>query len=195
MTDSDAFHELLTRCQSEDLTDVEASSAVQFHTASGSAPVLTITPSYLDTSADLKRALLLLIRLLNPYLSQSTESSTPYHVIYVHSGFAAGFHHLRFLFWAYRILPRRYKKNLTSLSVIHPTPWVRLFFLIMKPTLGDGIWDKLQYCDGIDELYLDGIIGEERMEEVLPRIAFEKEKENKLRYQIRAENARVAYGN
>lgn len=93
-----------------------------------------------------------------------------YALIYLHSGFSAAnrptFSWLR---RAYRVLNRKYKKNLKSLYIVHPTFWIRTTFKLFKPFISAKFWQKLTYIYDAQGLYK--YINKDQVE--LPKIFFE----------------------
>eukprot|EP01135_Chromosphaera_perkinsii_P003175 Nk52_evm64s236 gene=Nk52_evmTU64s236 len=52
----------------------------------------------------------------------------------------------------YRILSRKYKKNLKALYIVHPTLWIRLLMGFFKPFVSYKFWDKIVTCHSLSEL-------------------------------------------
>ena len=52
----------------------------------------------------------------------------------------------------YRILSRKYKKNLKTLYIVHPTLWIRLLMGFFKPFISYKFWDKIIVCNSLSEL-------------------------------------------
>lgn len=62
-----------------------------------------------------------------------------------------------FVVQTYRMLPRALKRNLRSLGIVHPAPFVRTCMLVLAPFLADSFWDKLFLIERLD--FLDEIVG------------------------------------
>ena len=69
-------------------------------------------------------------------------------------------------------LSRGHRKNLSGLTIVHPSVWVRLLFLGMRPVLGAGFWKKLHYADRIEELWLDEVMEEGVARRNIPQAVF-----------------------
>ena len=206
--DSKQFQDLLVRSMNEDLIDIQLTNAVQFYTPSSntSHPLVTIIPANLPSTLSHTKLLLLILHHLESYLnptttttpsqppspppssSSTTPPSKPYQLIYIQSRSSPSLSFLKFFLTTYTILPTRYKTNLITFSIIHPTLWTRLFFLTTQPILGINFWNKkLHYCDGIDELWLDGVVEKEALQQVLPRFVWEEQKERDLMRTVQIE--------
>jgi len=98
---------------------------------------------------------LLFILLMNEISHQD------YCVVFYQTGISiASLGFLPFWFFkeCYDVLPRRYKKNVFSMSIVHPGFWVRSMFMLMRPFLSAKFWEKLYYMDRMEELWLDDIM-------------------------------------
>lgn len=74
-----------------------------------------------------------------------------YSIIYGHSKYSL-FSQGRVLTRLYQVLPRRYKKNLTRIYVLHPTPKLRACFELSKLFVQDKVVGKLTFVKGILQL-------------------------------------------
>eukprot|EP01117_Protostelium_nocturnum_P012309 TRINITY_DN4530_c0_g1_i3.p1 TRINITY_DN4530_c0_g1~~TRINITY_DN4530_c0_g1_i3.p1 ORF type:complete len:485 (+),score=157.96 TRINITY_DN4530_c0_g1_i3:89-1543(+) len=54
---------------------------------------------------------------------------------------------------AYKLLTRKYKKNLKSLYIIHPTLWVKGTLRFFKPFISSKFWQKLVYIEEVNDIY------------------------------------------
>lgn len=82
----------------------------------------------------------------------------------MHSGFAS----TAWLAWWLRGLrarvPQEYRANLAALTVLHPTLAVRGAFLAARAVYGGEWWERLEYADRIEEIWLDGVLEREAVE-------------------------------
>jgi len=99
-------------------------------------------------SVDPDRLLLYMIKEMDPIVVRD------YVIVYVHSFFSSAnrpaFGWLR---KAYKILSRKYKKNLKSLFIIHPTFWIKTTFKLFKPFISSKFWSKLNYVEQANDIY------------------------------------------
>jgi len=101
-------------------------------------------------STDMERLLLYVIYLMDPIVND------PYILIYVQTNSSSGNSYRPSFKWlrkAYRILNRKYKKNLKLLYVVHPTLWVKAAVKFFKPFISNKFWQKLVYIKEINELF------------------------------------------
>ncbi|PRP85319.1 RhoGAP domain-containing protein [Planoprotostelium fungivorum] len=54
---------------------------------------------------------------------------------------------------AYRILSRKYKKNLKSLYIIHAPMWIKGIMRMFKPFISAKFWQKLVYVEDVNTIY------------------------------------------
>lgn len=52
----------------------------------------------------------------------------------------------------YDMLPRKYKKNLKKLYILHPTFWVKSFFFFVRPFISSKFWRKVEYVKSANEV-------------------------------------------
>ena len=79
-----------------------------------------------------------------------------YTIIYFHYGLRS--HNkppLKWLVQAYQVLDRKYKKNLKSLYIVHPTRFVRIVYTLFQPFLSLKFSKKVQYVQFLHELDSD----------------------------------------
>jgi len=55
----------------------------------------------------------------------------------------------------YRSLSRKYKKNLKSFYLIHPTFMFKMIIKLFRPFVSDKFWKKLHMCDRVSQVYAD----------------------------------------
>jgi hypothetical protein len=59
---------------------------------------------------------------------------------------------LRWMYDAYKSLARRYRKNIQTLYVVHPSPWFRLLLWLMRNILSSKFARKVKPVDSLDQL-------------------------------------------
>jgi hypothetical protein len=111
-------------------------------------PVIIVVGSHMPAKrVDLERVLMFIISKMD----RIVESD--YSIIYVHSNISAenkpGFMWLKKV---YGMLGRKYKKNLKSLYIIHPTNFIKRLFAFFKPFISGKFWKKLHYIDDLAAL-------------------------------------------
>lgn len=76
-----------------------------------------------------------------------------YTIIYCHYGLRSNNKPpLRWLFQAYSILDRKYKKNLKALFLVHPTRFIRILWGVFKPFISIKFERKIHYVNYLNEL-------------------------------------------
>ena len=74
-----------------------------------------------------------------------------YSIVYGHSKYSL-YSQAKTLRHLYRILPRHYKKHISRIYVLHPTPKSRAFFKISKLFIEDKIAEKVTFVHSISAL-------------------------------------------
>lgn len=127
-------------------------------------PAVVLTPSNLGPSG-WDDALQFFIR------ECDDVAKSQYRIVLVNSGYSMGF---SLAFWAARraraVLPRRYRKNLAAVSVVHPSTFIRVCMYLLKPFVSSKFWSKIQFADRIEELALDGTFSAEDLPTLLPEL-------------------------
>ncbi|CAJ0573504.1 unnamed protein product, partial [Mesorhabditis spiculigera] len=91
------------------------------------------------------------LRYLQATLDKVVESD--YTILYFHYGLRSNNKPpIKWLFQAYKMLDRKYKKNLKALYVVHPTRFIKILWGLFKPFISSKFEDKLNYFNSIDEL-------------------------------------------
>eukprot|EP01119_Soliformovum_irregulare_P008996 TRINITY_DN22107_c0_g1_i1.p1 TRINITY_DN22107_c0_g1~~TRINITY_DN22107_c0_g1_i1.p1 ORF type:complete len:423 (-),score=94.69 TRINITY_DN22107_c0_g1_i1:163-1404(-) len=147
---TDEYERLLERARSMDFTELKQLNLIShpgFDTAG--RPIALIVQAHLpEKNVDFDRLLLYVISVMDPI----TEKE--YSIVLVQSG--STFANRPTFGWlrkCYSVLPRKYKKNLKSLYIVHPTFWVRTTFKLFKPFLSHKFWQKLVYIDEPNDIY------------------------------------------
>ncbi|CAI4230992.1 unnamed protein product [Auanema sp. JU1783] len=76
-----------------------------------------------------------------------------YTIVYFHYGLRS--HNkppIKWLFQAYKVLDRKYKKNLKALYVVHPTRFIKIIWNLFKPFISNKFENKFHYVTCIKEL-------------------------------------------
>ena len=90
----------------------------------------------------MRKIMLLFVRIVD------TLVNNPYTLVYGHSATPL-LAQTKVLHNYYKILPRKYKKNLKELVLIHPTFGIKTFFDISRYFVGEKFFRKLHYVDRI----------------------------------------------
>eukprot|EP01028_Stygiella_incarcerata_P005102 TRINITY_DN2186_c1_g1_i1.p1 TRINITY_DN2186_c1_g1~~TRINITY_DN2186_c1_g1_i1.p1 ORF type:complete len:845 (+),score=214.23 TRINITY_DN2186_c1_g1_i1:131-2665(+) len=99
---------------------------------------------------DLEHLLMFLIRELDHFVEDD------YVIIYFHSNFhAKNRPEFRWLREVYAMFNRKYKKNLKSFNIVHPTFWLKLMFQMFRPFISSKFWRKLRYCASVTDLFVE----------------------------------------
>ncbi|PAV81076.1 hypothetical protein WR25_24854 [Diploscapter pachys] len=112
-------------------------------------PIIVIYAYRLPSSKGFDHAQLL--KFLQYHLDKVVDMD--YTIVYFHYGLRS--HNkppVKWLFQAYKILDRRYKKNLKALYVVHPTRFIRILWGFFKPFISAKFEDKFHYVMKIDDL-------------------------------------------
>ncbi|XP_006813091.1 rho GTPase-activating protein 8-like [Saccoglossus kowalevskii] len=112
-------------------------------------PVIAFYSCHLPPSSQIDHTRLL--RYLKYTLDKYVEND--YTLIYFHHGLSRGnkpsFSWLR---QAYREFDRKYKKNLKSMFLVHPTYFIKILWGIFKPLISVKFGRKVQYCNYLKQL-------------------------------------------
>lgn len=96
---------------------------------------------------DHQRFLRYLMKTLDAYVDMD------YSLVYFHHGLTSkNKPPLRWLWDAYKALDRRYKKNLKTLFLVHPTNFIRVVWNFFKPIISVKFGRKVQYVNYLHEL-------------------------------------------
>ncbi|KAG2393224.1 hypothetical protein C9374_009801 [Naegleria lovaniensis] len=148
--DSERYLELLEKAKQEDVRDLEAMNVLTCrHTDPQGRPVVIFSEEKIRKE-DLDRTLLYMIAKLdkvveNDYVmiwcvSNSTSQARP--------GFS-------WMLNVYRTITRKYKKNLKSLYILHPTMMIKVIMKCFSPFVSEKFWKKLHLVDSIQDIYKD----------------------------------------
>ncbi len=73
------------------------------------------------------------------------------------------------------VLPKKYKKNIKAMYVVHPTWKLKALFWAAMPFVSSKFWDKHHYLDTLDELY--NFVPQDQL--LLPKAVYETDAKNK----------------
>jgi ganglioside-induced differentiation-associated protein 2 len=144
------YERCLQRAQNEDFADIEAygfmyRSGVDFM----NRPVVVFVCNRFPASLfSPERLQLFLIKFLHPI------ADNDYTILYCHTNIQSenkpAFKWMR---ETYDMLPRKFKKNLKSLYIVHPSFWVKLVMLFVSPFVSKKFWRKLKKVDRLFDVY------------------------------------------
>lgn len=98
---------------------------------------------------DNQRFLRFLVFTLDQYVDMD------YSLVYFHHGLTSGNKPpLSWLWGLYKVLDRRYKKNLKTFYIVHPTNFIRVVYNFFKPIISAKFGRKVQYVNQLRELSL-----------------------------------------
>jgi hypothetical protein len=158
------YEDALAAALSSDLRDIERRDVVRVWPGrdQGNRPVVVLAPSHLGRGAR-EHAFQQFIR------DADAVTNMPYRIVLVNSNHALG---PVLAIWAARkaraVLPRRYRKNLEAVSVVHPDVLLRAVSFVVSPFVSSKLWDKIQFADRIEELELDGVVTRQDLHSLLP---------------------------
>ena len=114
------------------------------------AAVFTFVPSVLGAAPDLHKLLLFFVRELHDVI---TTNDAGYCMVFCQSG-ASSFRGvgISFLRRVYKILGRRFKKNIKALLILHPTNALKTLFFFARPFISTKFWRKVHYFQTGSEL-------------------------------------------
>lgn len=142
----------LEECKATDLSDIKRLEVVSAQAGADllGRRIVTITLGknsvLLKTETGRKKLLMYTI------MEMDSVAQEPYVIVYCHSEVNL----IPLLMWfrkVYALLPRKFKKNLKQLFILHPTKWVEAFAKVVN-TLGVSkkLWQKVHYPHTIAEL-------------------------------------------
>lgn len=151
-SESTKYNEFLLESRSMDLSHIENSGCIGVGKDILNNTCIYVLPRLaLDLSDTRHSDADLLMDLTRAFVKiSSTISNELYSVVYGHTMISL-FLQLNMLRKLYHILPRRYKKNLTSIYILHPTKRVYLFLKLSK-FVGKSIYSKCKFLSSISQL-------------------------------------------
>ena len=74
---------------------------------------------------------------------------SPFSIVYAHDGAQYWLQRQPIVFRFYKLLPRKHKKNLESMFIIHPNVGIKSFFAFSRVFLSKKFYEKLTYVENI----------------------------------------------
>lgn len=144
------YERLLRKARTEDLSDFAAHRCVyQSGVDIFDRPIIVfVARNFPATTVNLGKALLYIIHLLDPIVSQD------YVIVYFHTlCTSANQPSFSWLKSVYNSLDSRYRQNLKSFYVVHPTFWSKLLIWYFTTFTAGRIKEKVQMCNSVHYLY------------------------------------------
>jgi Divergent CRAL/TRIO domain len=95
------------------------------------------------SEAEIKKMFLLFIRMADALIR------TPFSIVYAHDGAQYWLQRQPIVFRFYKLLPRKLKRNLESMYIIHPNVGIKSFFAFSRVFLSKKFYEKLTYVENI----------------------------------------------
>mmetsp|Transcript_5552 Transcript_5552/g.8449 ORF Transcript_5552/g.8449 Transcript_5552/m.8449 type:complete len:453 (+) Transcript_5552:9-1367(+) len=149
--DHPEYIRLISEARGEGLSDLESCGCVCSGSDGEGRPVLVLAPKLgLVTgqrmNAQLRRIAQLFVREADRLVSG------PYSLVYCHTHLSV-LSQQSVVYEFYKILPRKYKKNLSKLYIVHPTMMIRLFFDVgVRWFISEKFYRKLTFVNSIASL-------------------------------------------
>lgn len=144
------YERLLKWSRTEDLTDI-ASLRCLYRTGQdryGRPVIVFVGKNFNAEKVDLEKALLYMIRLMDPIVGQD------YVVVYFHTNVTSENNPpMHFLRQVYMTLDHKYKKNLKSFYIVHPTWWSKFATWFFTTFTASDIKTKVHSLQGVQYLY------------------------------------------
>ncbi|KAK3096670.1 hypothetical protein FSP39_002249 [Pinctada imbricata] len=144
------YERLLKRSKTEDLTDIAALRCL-YRTGVdrfGRPVVIFVGKHFPSKSIDLERALLYLIRVMEPVVESD------YVVVYFHTQTTSENHPpMAYLKHMYSILDNKYRRNLKAFYIVHPTWWSKLATWFFTTFTASDIKKRVYSLKGVQYLY------------------------------------------
>ncbi|KAL4233352.1 Ganglioside-induced differentiation-associated protein 2 [Mactra antiquata] len=144
------YERLLKRARTEDFTDISALRCL-YRTGQdrfGRPVIVFVGRKFPANTIDLNKALLYFIHLLDPIVDRD------YVVVYFHTNTTGNnLPPMNFLKDVYGILDHKYKKNLKTFYIIHPTWWSKFATWFFTTFTASDIKQKVQSLKGVQYLY------------------------------------------
>ncbi|EFC50431.1 predicted protein, partial [Naegleria gruberi] len=144
------YLEMLEKAKQEDVRDLEAMNVISCRTCDTEGRPVIIFSEEKIKKEDLERTLLYMILKLDKFVerdyvmiwcvSNSTSQSRP--------GFS-------WMLNVYKTITRKYKKNLKSLYIVHPTMMIKVIMKCFSPFVSEKFWKKLHLADTVQDIFKD----------------------------------------
>jgi Rho GTPase-activating protein 1 len=148
--DNERYKRLLEKAQTIDDRDLEAMNILTIRgTDKEGRPIVVFTEEHVRKE-DLDRVLYYIVKKLDKVVEKN------YVMIWcVNNSSSQNRPGFNWLLNVYRSLSRKYKKNLKSFYLIHPTFMFKVIIKCFRPFVSDKFWKKLHLCDRLSQLYVD----------------------------------------
>lgn len=148
--DSDRYKHLLEKAMAINDVDLEAMNILTIRgTDKDGRPIVVFTEERVKKE-DLERVLLYIVKKLDRVVEKD------YVMIWcVNNSSNQNRPGFNWLLNVYRSLSRKYKKNLKSFYLIHPTFMFKFIIKCFRPFVSDKFWKKLHLCDRVSQVYAD----------------------------------------
>ena len=147
------YLDYLKEANETDLQSLERCECVRSSVDNNGKPVLYFLPrlgfikSQSNSESQLRHMLLLFLKVAHEIVNKCDE----YSIVYGHVQLSIlSQQPLIFKYW--QMLPRRYKKNLKKLYVLHPKMGIKIFFELSRVFVSTKFYNKLQYVQSIADL-------------------------------------------
>lgn len=144
------YERLLKRARTEDLTDIAALRCL-YRTGQdrfGRPVVVFVGKNFPASTIDMEKALLYMIRLMDPIVDRD------YVIVYFHTTTTSdNLPPMDYLKDVYHTLDQKYKKNLKSFYIVHPTWWSKLATWFFTTFTASDIKQKVHSLKGVQYLY------------------------------------------
>ncbi|XP_046996346.1 protein GDAP2 homolog [Schistocerca americana] len=150
MQNKERYERLLRRAKTEDLSEVSGIGCLyQSGVDRFGRPVIVFVGKWFRfKEINLDKALLYLIYLLDPLVKGD------YIIVYFHTLTSTANHpSLTWLREVYNVLPYKYKKNLKSFYIVHPTIWTKMMTWWFTTFMAPAIKQKVHSLPGVEYLY------------------------------------------
>lgn len=146
--DNKDFNEHLLEAQQADLHDLERSGCVKLGKDNNNENIIIFIPRLGFKTNNEKSELMLKLMLLLFVRSVNEIVNDNYSIVYGHTNMDI-LNHYPLIYKFYAILPRKYKKNLQKMYIIHTNYTIRMFFEFARVFLSNKFYSKLVLLDNI----------------------------------------------
>lgn len=144
------YERLLKRARTEDLTEISALRCL-YRTGQdrfGRPVIVFVGKNFPAHTVDMEKALLYMIRLMDPIVDRD------YVVVYFHTQTSnENLPPMNYLKNVYHTLDHKYKKNLKSFYIVHPTWWSKFATWFFTTFTASDIKQKVHSLKGVQFLY------------------------------------------
>ena len=147
---AEIYHQYLEEAENEDLSDIRKLQVLYKPGCDAyGRPAFVALLKHLPASViDMKRILLYMIQQMDQTVDQE------YVIVLVLSlSTSANQPEFSWLQHLYYIFENKYRKNMKTFYVVHPSIWFRLAVWFMSPFLSSGFWKKIVYINNLRDLF------------------------------------------